>query len=539
MKIRSIRNYVMREQLKSSLLLIAAIFFFSVMALMAAIYFQSTSRAQENAQFLQKTVESFFASYAQQAQDLNRSQSIRSYLAYQEQATNNVSQERPELPDGVVLYDTQKQIYPQTRYARTLPQSDGQEAFVVALSDVQIGYFSPFYNFTDSEVLGYLCFVISQEDFGRAVKQVVPETVSFTISDSKGKTLYAVNKGYLYQREFTIQIESAAIFCTTVVDLENEYRSVTLFLICLIPISLLMLLVSILFSKRLSVRLAQPIHSLIVSIKHNEQGDLRYVNTFESDLEEIDQLSSSYQSMMQRLRELMDKNQKENLLRMEAQLGMLQEKINPHFLFNMLELISSQAILEDAEQTAVLTQKMGALFRYNLRAPDVLSLKRELQYVKDYLYLQNVRFNDHMQYEYTVDERLLTVEVPKLTIQPLLENCFKHGFAASSNKPHRIQLSIVEENDALLIRIDDDGERIPESRQKELDESLLLDSENFANFIERKEHMGLRNVNARLCLHFHIKKALWIGNSPLGGTRIELWLACGGDEEKNGSEDIC
>lgn len=523
MKVRSIRAYIMRKQLKASLALIAVVFLFSIAALFGTICFQATGYAEENAEYLQLAITHFFDDYAEQAQYLNRSQEIRSYLAYSKQMESPLEMEEPALPNGVVLYDTERQVSPKPRYPRQLPAQHGQDQpFTVAFSGAQLGYFVPFYNFTGNEVLGYLCFTIPQSDFRQAVRQFVPASVSFMVQDSGGNEILDMRKPYRYQRELAATVGEVGLSCTIAVDLEAEYRVLLLFALALIPVLLLMILAGIWFSQKLSTRLIQPINSLIAAIKQNEIGDLEYIHTYTSNLEEIDMLSQSYRSMILRIRELMDINQKQNLLRMESQIGMLQEKINPHFLFNTLELISSQAILEDADQTAILTQKLGNLFRYNLRAPDIISLKRELQYVKDYLYLQNIRFNHLLEYEYETDEGLLPTQLPKLSIQPLLENCFKHGFAASSNQPHRIRMAIGRRDTMLVIRIEDDGRGITAGRRAELDLALVEDQRNFSHFISRREHIGLRNVNARLCLHFHVPKALWFVDSSLGGAGIEL-----------------
>lgn len=532
MKIRSIRDFVMHKQLKVSVIFIAVLFVFSIFTLIAATYVQTTSRAKEHAEYIQLAVVRFFEQQNEQAETLNRSQEIRSYLAFSEQSGSEAQESTLSLPGGVVLYDTEQQVYPQMRYARLLPEHTGKQAFFARLSQTQLGYFTPFYNFTGNQVLGYLCFVIPTSEFSQTIRQSVPETMSFVIEDSSGNVLLDMRKEFRYRQELTVPIQELALTCVVTVDLESGYRSILLFSCCLIPATLILLLVSVWFSKRLAQRLSQPVNSLIASIQHNEIGDLGYVQVFQSNIEELDQLSQSYQSMMQRIKELMDVNQKQNLLRMESEIGMLQEKINPHFLFNTLEMISSQAILEDADQTAVLTQKLGTLFRYTLRAPDVISLKRELQYVKDYLYLQNVRFNDLLRYECNIDQSLLGVQLPKLSIQPLLENCLKHGFADTSNQPHVIRLDVEQREAQLVIRIDDDGCGVPEDEQREIDQSLIQDTENFAHFIQRREHIGLRNVNARLCMQFHIPKALWFAESALGGTCIELCLPLSGGEEE-------
>lgn len=540
MRTRSIRGYLMQSHLRISAILIAAIFVLSISAMFLTVHLQSAGHAAENAEVLRRSVERFWEAYEQQGKTLNRSQSIRTYLAYAAQGgMEDAETAPPELPGGVALYDLGRQIYPATRYPAALPETaQTRQTFVHTLSETQIGYFTPFYNFTGSEVLGYLCFPVPLESLSRSVRQAMPETVGYQVCDSEGRVLLDVQRGYRYVREAAHDTQGTAMACTASVDMESGYQSVLLLLLCLIPISVFVFAVSAVFSRRIAGRLIQPINSLIASIKRNEMGDLGYVSIYESELEEIDLLSRSYQSLMARIGELMDKNQKENLLRIESELDVLQEKINPHFLFNTLELISSQAILEDADQTAVLTQKLGTLFRYNLRAPDVIPLKRELQYAKDYLYLQNVRFNHLIRCEYRVDDRLLRQPVPKLTLQPLLENCFQHGFADSSNQPHQIDLTIFAQAELLRIWIDDDGAGMPPEQLAQLEAALRQDAENFAHFIQRREHIGLRNVHARLCLQYHIGKAIWLSRSPLGGVRVEICIPRM-EEEKGGDGPCC
>ncbi|WNX84521.1 ATP-binding protein [Agathobaculum sp. NTUH-O15-33] len=118
--------------------------------------------------------------------------------------------------------------------------------------------------------------------------------------------------------------------------------------------------------------------------------------------------------------------------------------------------------------------------------------------------------------------------MPKLILQPLLENCFQHGFRERSDEVCRLRLTIGFENTALCIVVEDDGEGMSQERQRALEQALQSDSESFACFIRRSKHIGLRNVNARLCLHCRVAKAVWIDRSPLGGTRVTLRLPRGG-----------
>lgn len=329
------------------------------------------------------------------------------------------------------------------------------------------------------------------------------------------------------------------IRCTVTVSTEVGLGSILAFLACLLPIGLFVLAINYWLAKRLSEKLAKPILVLISSIRQNEMGNLNYIQICGSELEEIETLSNSYRSMMTRINELMEKNQKDNLLRIENQLDALQEKINPHFLFNTLELISSQAILEDAERTAMLIQKLGVLFRYSLRAPDIIPLHREIQYARDYLHLQNALFNGLITCSYEISSQTENLLLPKLTLQPLLENCFRHGFRDWAGRPCRLRLTAQVRREELLITVEDDGIGIPPEQKAEMEETWKKDRENFACFVNRGNHIGLRNVNARLCLHYHVEQALWIGRSELGGARILIRLPCavlreGGEHDAEG-----
>lgn len=531
---RSIRSYIGREQLKLCVTIVLLVYVLSIVIFYWTASLRSARRAEDHAAFVQNTAALYWERFQAQADALNESQPIRTYLAYYADNPSDKSEalsalgKNMELPGNVTLYDAAQQIYPVLKYPSALPSAigDAPESRGVLLrpNGQRIQYFFPYYNFTQTQKLGYLCFSDPVENLATYLQRAIPGNISYALFDSNGQLLADRRPDSKRVASAEHALSGFGVSCVAEVDLMQEYGTVFFFLLCLLPVLLLVFGISVLYSGRIAVRMSQPINLLIASIRHNQRGELTYSGAFMSQIEELDTLARSYQELMLNLRELVDKNQKANVLRMESQLNMLQERINPHFLFNTLELISSQAVVEHADKTAVLTQKLGALFRYSLRAPDVLPLKRELQYAKDYLFLQKVRFNDQVTYEIEMPPAFTDSLFPKMTLQPLLENCFKHGFDDAANMAHHIRIDLSEEDGALVLAISDDGSGITAERAEELNRAMRQDRENFAYFIKRREHIGVRNVNARLCLHFGVERALWLSPGPSGGTRAEIRL---------------
>lgn len=525
MRIRSVRDYIVSEQMKIVFVLLLLIFLFSTLAIYTAVYYQNVQRAEENILFVERAVERFLKPYETQAERYRQDPQIQRYC--RDASGDKAAAQTLDLEQGLALFDLERQIYPRTEDLRPVAGGVTDAAALLRETPSSLRCYIPLKEATGTEPIGYLTWVLPESALAEFLEQTIPASVAFALYDQAGGILYDTSVAYRYEEKAAARLKGG-VTGVAIVNAEVGYRSVLAYLACLMPIGLFVFVINYWLAKQLSEKLVRPITTLIASIRQNRQGHLNYIDIDGSELEEIETLSQSYRDMMLQLNELMEKNQKENLLRIESQLGVLQEKINPHFLFNTLEFINSQAILEDAGQTAYLIQKLGVLFRYSLRAPDVLPLRQEAAYAKDYLSLQNALRNGLLTCQYDIDAAALEAELPKLILQPLLENCFQHGFRERSDEVCRLRLTIGFENTALCIVVEDDGEGMSQERQRALEQALQSDSESFACFIRRSKHIGLRNVNARLCLHCRVAKAVWVDRSPLGGTRVTLRLPRGG-----------
>jgi|SRR5579862_3405195 len=189
----------------------------------------------------------------------------------------------------------------------------------------------------------------------------------------------------------------------------------------------------------------------------------------------------------------------------QARLEALTSQINPHFLFNTLNSVSS-LIRTDPNQARVMVLKLANILRRLLRKHDNFSaLREEISFIDDYLSIEVVRFGDKLRFEKDVDADTLEMLVPSMLLQPLIENCVKHGLS-SKVEGGTIRLRSRRLDARLLLSVEDDGVGIPESRLATL----------------RDQGIGVSNVSERLKVLFGSDHKMNIDSQPGHGTRIEI-----------------
>ena len=199
------------------------------------------------------------------------------------------------------------------------------------------------------------------------------------------------------------------------------------------------------------------------------------------------------------------KLEEQNRLLMQARLDALSKQINPHFLFNTLNSVSSLIRTNPAQARAVV-YKLSSIMRRLLRKHDTFnSLGEELEFINDYLSIEMVRFGDKLRFEKEIDPATVDRLVPSMLLQPLVENSIRHGLS-SKVEGGMIRLSSSLRNGRLRLLIEDDGVGIPEAR--------------LATLLE--EGIGISNVNERLKVLFGSDYRIRIDSQPGHGTRIEL-----------------
>ncbi len=172
---------------------------------------------------------------------------------------------------------------------------------------------------------------------------------------------------------------------------------------------------------------------------------------------EIGQLATSYNSMNEYLNDVLDRLIEKEKAVQRVEMRVLQEQIKPHFLYNSLETIGYMACEAGADKVYSALETLGSFYRNFLsKGEREIPLKRELQIIKDYLSIQKLRYGDAVNDEYDIDDEVLEYKIPKLILQPLVENSIYHGVRLKG-EPGMIRISAHKENDKLIIKVYDSG----------------------------------------------------------------------------------
>ena len=281
-------------------------------------------------------------------------------------------------------------------------------------------------------------------------------------------------------------------------------------------------LMSIVLAIWISQSITRPVNKLVNLARQVSHGNLKAVDSLPSrSNDELGILSEAFKQMTNDLVVLMEKDkaniEQEKLLK-ELELQALQNQMNPHFLFNTLNVLSKLALLEGAEKTSDLIISMSNLLRYNLRNLDQpVTLKDELNIVQEYCTIQQARFRDRIQFELDIDESTLQEPIPALTLQPIVENAFLHG-VQGMEQGGLIRLEVMGVPKGILIKLIDNGCGMDENTRQAI---LRMEAGT------EKEHstgLGTSNVFKRIQLFYGQPNLMNIDSAPGQGTTITILI---------------
>lgn len=233
--------------------------------------------------------------------------------------------------------------------------------------------------------------------------------------------------------------------------------------------------------------------------------------------EEILQMIDSYNAMAKRINDNIIKDYIYKLNQKQAELKMLQFQINPHFLYNALNTISSIAQLQDVEYIPEIASGLSDMFRYNIDGREIVTLREEITQTENYMGIQKIRFPERFLVEICVDEDLMDCKVLKFILQPIVENSYKYGFAEKRKKNVLCIRGYREKEDDIIIIIEDNGAGIEAEKVSKINEALAGDKG-----FEASAGIGLRNVNARIKNYYGEDCGIWLESESGKFTRVYL-----------------
>lgn len=310
--------------------------------------------------------------------------------------------------------------------------------------------------------------------------------------------------------------------------LRQNQRNLT---INLLAIALLMICVSMIITGFISSGLTRPLELLMNTIQKIGNGNVQLRAKIVKE-DEIGELAQQFNEMLDQMEELKQKEYQTKQLLNRAEYKALQAQVNPHFLYNTLDTMASIAEIRNCPEVSHMSQSLALIFRYSLNMKDPFStVENEIVHLKNYIYVMDMRMHDNIQYTFDVDEMTLKSKLPRLSLQPIVENAINHGLRNKRGKK-KIGIQIKREQMDLVICIEDNGIGLDTSA---INESLR---KNELDFVEKGNSIGLHNINARLKMLYGNQYGMHLESMLGEGTKVFMILPDRGEDSNNEEKDI-
>ena len=287
---------------------------------------------------------------------------------------------------------------------------------------------------------------------------------------------------------------------------------------------LLIIFIVILINSYISFRVTNPIRELEKSVKALEEGNLD-ADIYMGGSYEVQHLGKSVQDMKFRIKGLMQDIVNEHEEKRKSEFDSLQAQINPHFLYNTLDIIVWQIENEKQSEAVHTVTALARFFRLSLgKGKNIVTVKDEIDHVKNYLMIQHMRFKNKFDYEFDIAEDVLELPSLKLMLQPLVENAIYHGMEFMDGDG-MIMVKAWRKEDELYLSVADNGLGMTEDKV----EMILTGKSTSGN--GRGSGIGVKNVNERIKLYFGEAYGLTIDSEPDEGTTVIIHLPAKDEKE--------
>lgn len=325
----------------------------------------------------------------------------------------------------------------------------------------------------------------------------------FIITNDIGEKLLIVYHTSAFTGWTTLSVVPEADIIAAFTNTAHEILAITIFLSIL-------LMVCVFFAVSL---LTRDIRILTASVKSIDGNNLKISPVIQSN-DEVGVLAIQFQAMMNRIRQLLDEILENETARHKAEISALQFQMNPHFLYNTLNTIKFLSNIQGVDNIGEVAESLSSLMHTNMDGRAFLSVHEDIEFIRAYLNIQNYRYTGSFRYYIKESSDCDEYLVPKLMVQPLVENSLKHGLKNKiSDGVLRIQY--ITDNNILNIIVEDNGCGMTDER---INETLSMYQSTNAG------HIGLHNIQERIHLYFGNEYGIEIISQPNLFTRFELTL---------------
>ncbi len=366
---------------------------------------------------------------------------------------------------------------------------------------------------TESETL-------SGELLDEPYRNFLGENEAFYNNVRVGNTYYSVyNSGAISNGWYMVLAIPRDYYMRDITKLKNV----------IIPITLMTAFLTALLSILVSRGITRPIRFLSGAMENFGQGNFD-INCQVDSEDEIGRLSHTFNQMVMDMNSLVNTVYEQKVMKQEAQMKSLQMQINPHFLYNTLDTINWMARIRHVDEIGDMVAALSNMMRYSLEKKSFVRLGEEVKSLKDYIAIQNYRYRDKMVAEIEIDESLMSLYIPRLLIQPILENAIVHGIEEKLDKGH-ILVAARREDEDLYIQIMDDGVGMTEETM-----SHIL-REDYSMKKSGHTSIGVVNVNRRIQMIYGKDYGLLVQSVLGAGTKITIHIPAREEEQEEVKKD--
>lgn len=268
---------------------------------------------------------------------------------------------------------------------------------------------------------------------------------------------------------------------------------------------------------KLNNKLYEPIDVVVKSMDEVAKGNLeiRIENKYEGT--DFKQITRGFNVMIEEINLLMDRVKNEENQIKQIELNRLQSQIKPHFLYNTLECIHWQALADGSKNASNMVKALARFYRVSLSSGKLLiSIDEEIKLINNYLIIQNMRYSDIVKLNVNIHKEYYDVLIPKMTLQPLVENSIYHGIKIKNGLKGEIYLSAIADENKIIVSLSDTGVGM---NQEEIDTI-----NNSISIFDESSGYGLRNVNKRIKMAFGREYGLFYRKNEKGQTTVDISL---------------
>lgn len=308
------------------------------------------------------------------------------------------------------------------------------------------------------------------------------------------------------------------IYITAIVPSRTQGEFLFLGIILILFVGGILMLGSIKYARRLSKRMSYSVALLCEEMEEIKKGNLDHVIQINTD-DEIETISEHINEMVTQIQKLSERNTELKYVSQLSELKQLEAQFNPHFLYNTLETIRYSILMQDGIASDMII-KFTKILRYSINnSYDNVKLGNDLEYIQIFLQIQKYRFKDRLTYTIDVDEDCLNMMVPKLILQPLLENSIKSGFKHKTTLQIHVKGFLLD--NMMILTVEDDGIGIQKEELNDICKQLNSNRNN-------SNHHGLFNTNRRLQLMYGEKSGISIESEYKQKTKVTIRIITGG-----------